>query len=199
MPTKPKPPGRLTRAHLTSIGMVVSYWAFLEDLMGLAVGALLCGNARHVERQIVAAQMDYRHRRDALMAFCDILPEGAAKQELADIMRGIETHAKIRDLAAHTIWTKGRQRGAVKPLTFRARGGSVKLRGHLHNEPNHTAASFEQAALGIFDLYARLTDFVGKAGRELFPTPAEAPKTANRRVTRSRTSGSKGEKPSQRS
>jgi hypothetical protein len=187
----------LTNAHLLAIGKVVTEWAMVEDLLGITVGALLCGNASHVDRYILLSQMDYRHRRDALLAYCELLSLGTAKDELTEIMREVERLVKIRDIAAHGTWVAGRKRGSIKPLSFRARGGSVKLRGHLDNEPNHTGASLTANADEIARLYVRLTRFLRGTGRNVFL--AAAPQVANKRSTRSRTSASKGEKPSQRS
>lgn len=184
----------LTHAHLMAIGRVVTEWAMVEDLMGLAVGALLCGNSSASDRYIVTGQMDYRHRRDALLAFCDRLMAGPARDELTAIMREVERLVKIRDIAAHGTWVAGRKRGAIKPLSFRARGGSVKLRGHIDNEPNHTAASLAADADAIGQLYIRFSRFLRSTGRELFPG-ADAAQAAKR----IRTSASKGENPTHKS
>ncbi len=158
--------------------------------MGLAMGALLCRGADYMERQIVAAQMDYRHRRDALAAYAGILPDGPAKAELQYILIEIERLVKIRDIAAHGTWVKGRKRGTIKPLAFRARGGSVRLRGHVHNEPNYSAETLETAAADMARLYVRLRGFLRRAGRDPFVGVRE-PRIAKMRATRSQISGSK--------
>ena len=94
----------MTWAQATAIGLIVAEWAMVEDLMGLAMGALLCRGADYMERQIVAAQMDYRHRRDALAAYAGILPDGPAKAELQYILIEIERtrenprHRRARNL-----------------------------------------------------------------------------------------------------
>jgi hypothetical protein len=140
-----------------------------EDLLAVAVGALLCGNAGFVERYIVTGQMDYRHRRDALLAFSAQLADGPAKTELTEIMRECERLVKIRDMVAHSPWTKGKASDSIKPFTFRARG-SLKLRGHLDNEPDYTAASLTAEAQAIGRLYLRLLGFLRGTGREIWPS-----------------------------
>jgi len=107
-------------------------------------------------RHIVTAQMDYRHRRDALNAFCIALADSPSRTALKDVMTDIEIYAKKRDVAAHAMWTKGRKPGTIKPLQFRARGGTIKTRGHHHNEPEYTAEDMETDAAAIRKLYSRL-------------------------------------------
>ena len=45
-PPKLKPPPPMTRAQATAMGLIVSHWSMVEDMMGLAVGTLLAKSSR---------------------------------------------------------------------------------------------------------------------------------------------------------
>jgi hypothetical protein len=138
--------------------------------------------------------MDYRHKRDALIAYESIMPDGLAKTELTAINKDIDRLVKIREIAAHGLWVKGRKRGSIKPLSFRARG-PIRIRGHTDNEPNYSASSLESGALEMRDLHGRLLSFLHKAGRDPF-ADVRKPRTRKIRSTSIRTSSSKAANPS---
>jgi hypothetical protein len=149
---------RVSQRHLTAIGNIVVNWAALEDLMGILINQLVA--KERTLGHIILAQMDYRHKRNVLLAILELMREiDPRKNKLEGLLPKIHTAHGLRSIVAHAFWTKGRKRGAIKPMRFEARG-SIKAIGHHHNEPNYTAESLHKEAEKIAFLYGELNGLV---------------------------------------
>lgn len=126
--------------------------------MGVLINQLFTKN--RFLGNIILAQMDYRHKRNALLAISETTPETDPRGKiLREVLPKIHTAHGLRSIVAHAFWTKGRKPGSIKPMRFEARG-SVKFIGHHHNEPNYTAKSLHQEAVKIGLLYRELNQLV---------------------------------------
>jgi hypothetical protein len=158
-----QPATSLLREHVDAIGMVVTKWAMVEEMLGFAVSALMCDEI-HVYRGIIIAQMDYRHRRDALKAYHSTPDDTAqTKSTLGGLIKETERLVKIRDLCSHSIWMRGRKADHIKPFGIKARG-PVKFLGDHHNEPEYHSNDFYFAALEMSILYGEGEEFLDSVG-----------------------------------
>jgi hypothetical protein len=160
VPRKPKRliVSRASQSHLVAIGNIVVNWAAVEDLLNVVIIQMFMKTG-YLGR-IVLAQMDYRDKRNILLALVSRMPdENPLKQKLETLLPKLHTAHGMRSIVAHAFWTKGRKLGAIKPMRFEARG-SIKMSGHHHNEPNYTAKSLSQEAEKIGLLYKEVNDLI---------------------------------------
>lgn len=173
----------LTRRHTHALGLIVTRWAILEDMLRWGIVRLFF--KEEIGGFIVTGQMEYRHKRDIFRAWISVLQDAPAIKELASILDEIERLSKIRLLAAHRMWVRGRKPGAIKPMSFESRG-NVRMRGHDHNEPNFTAEQLEAEAKAIERAYGRFTAWIDAVA----PIPAPVRPKIKRRSTKERAAAS---------
>jgi hypothetical protein len=149
---------RASHRHLIAIGNIIVNWAAVEDLLDNIIIQLFLMD-RFLGR-IIVAQLDYRDKRNMLLAFMESLADGVPlKGRLNGLLPKLHTAHGIRSIVAHSFWTKGRKPGSIKPMRFEARG-SIKMSGHHHNEPNYTARSLTKEAEKIGILYGELNGLI---------------------------------------
>lgn len=132
-------------------------WGLLEDKMNVAIGCLLCNGV--ISGFIVSTHLDFSKKRDMLQTLAGIINQPTRRKELSEIIGEISTLNTFRNKVAHGFWIKGRKRGTIKTMRFEARG-SIKLSGHLHNEPEYTVGALQKEVDKVKDVYRRLSDFV---------------------------------------
>lgn len=90
--------------------------------------------------------------------------DGVKAQELIQIIGEFKTFAALRNHIAHSRWTPGRRRGAIKPRTVDIRSEKAVWRGSDPDEPDWTAKEIEAAAKRLSALSYRTLQFMEAGG-----------------------------------
>jgi hypothetical protein len=157
----------LTNEHALAMGILINAWAALEDLVAELITRLLANSL--TAGFAICSNMDHSRRCDLLRAVSGRLPL-AFSSDLKKLLNDMEATYKIRNLVAHSTWTKAEKRSHIKPMQFRARG-SMKITGHRKGEPTYTAASLHKTSQDIHRLWMRMYDLI----KQLDPPPNNIP------------------------
>lgn len=123
------PPPVLSTKHYTGIGRVIVRWARLESRMIEAIRALL--RIPSSDAVIAFWHMNYFDKRDRISALTLLRePDGKQKKHLESLTSRMDDAYDLRNLVAHSIWSKGKRRSTISPFVVKARGGQIKIGGH---------------------------------------------------------------------
>jgi hypothetical protein len=127
----------------------------------------MLGLKRH---QTVFLMPEFRHEQKRNM-FLALLPElnisEPRREKVVKLVEWISTKSRLRNHIAHSVWTRGRKKDTIKPLSVTVKQ-KLEVLGIDHNEKEWTAKELEIEAVEISQLHDELKTFLMEGG-DLLP------------------------------
>lgn len=150
----------LTAKHYEAIGEVIVTWARLESHMIRVLQALL--KAHFADAVAVFWHMQYRERKNRLVNLVYLNHEDKndpIRKEFDTLMKRMDSAYDARNVAAHSVWFKGRAPDAIKPLIIQAKGADLRWTGRGLPPTEYTAVRLHKEAEKISRLAEDFKDF----------------------------------------
>jgi hypothetical protein len=153
--------------HFRAFGYIVHLFARHETLMVGIMSKLM--KADKGELHMIAAELPYRGKRDALLAMIKSKPLPAEQIErIAWFLGELHKRNGLRNAIAHSAWKHGVRDNAVKPLSLSVRGG-LTIKGTDEDELDYTDEELVNIAIELETNHNRFRDYLFSV--DLLPLP----------------------------
>jgi hypothetical protein len=144
--------------HFRAFGYIVHLFARHETLMVGIMSKLM--KADKGELHMIAAELPYRGKRDALLAMIKSKPLPAEQIErIAWFLGELHKRNGLRNAIAHSAWKHGVRDNAVKPLSLSVRGG-LTIKGTDEDELDYTDEELVNIAIEFETNHNRFRDYL---------------------------------------
>jgi hypothetical protein len=145
--------------HFRAFGAIVHLFARHETLMVGVMSKLM--NADIAEFHMIAAELPYRGKRDALLAMIKskLLPPEQIER-ITWFLGELHKRNGLRNAIAHSAWKHGARDNAVKPLSLSVRGEKVTIKGTDEDELDYTDQELVNIAIDLDTNYNRFRDYL---------------------------------------
>jgi hypothetical protein len=150
----------ISDAHYEAIGRVVVTWARLESHMIRALEAVL--QIHFADAAAVFWHMPYQERRARLINLVYLEhtdKNNLVRREFDELIKRMDRAVDVRNIAAHCVWFRGKEAGALKPFVIRVKGADFKYTGRGIEEIEFTAERLRKEAEKIARLAEDFKDF----------------------------------------
>jgi hypothetical protein len=156
--------------HFRAFGAIVHLFARHETLMVGVMSKLM--NTDIAELHMIAAELPYRGKRDALLAMIKskLLPLEQIER-ITWFLGELHKRNGLRNAIAHSAWKHGARDNAVKPLSLSVRSEKVTIKGTDEDELDYTDQELVNIAIDLDTNYHRFRDYLFSI--DLLPREAE--------------------------
>ncbi len=163
MVVNPDDPHPVTKEHVFWFGVIITEFARFELRMHLAAAGIL--NQDIGTAMILLGGMNFRQKVQTVWHLNRTIgADGKSSPEIAESLIEARKLSKLRNYIAHSTWTEGRKKGAIKPMFVGTHGDTLKVMGHDHNEPEYDVARLEAEARRLDATSQSLLDFLESSG-----------------------------------
>jgi hypothetical protein len=156
--------------HFRAFGAIVHLFARHETLMVGIMSKLM--KADIGELHMIAAELPYRGKRDALLAMIKSKPFPAEQIErIAWFLGELHKRNGLRNAIAHSAWKHGVRDNAIKPLSLSVRGERLTIKGTDEDELDYTDEELVNIAIELDTNYYRFRDYLFSV--DLLPRDSE--------------------------